>query len=308
MKRSKLHHFIITTLVAITIQGCANVAPKSSRSVELGDILVPVKDSLTAIEKKPLKFPATVALLMVPGTNRSEVPNSTLRIAAEALKKELLKNTNYVSSVPIVNTDDTQRKMPLSTIRDLYGADVVIILSYEQDQRRTQNSFFAFLDAAILPAFVIPSVKVTTSTVVDGKVIHIPSNAIIFRSSGVDEKESHITSFTSGRRQADEETIATFVAATKKFGENVSGKLANLDKFDMSQAVSMNTLIDGQAGVQKKVRDPNDQWAKVDTYKSSGGGAFGILDLLLLGCVVLFWIIRARHLSHRKSVDSATGN
>lgn len=303
--KTQILKYLIAGILVVTTQGCANLSPKSSSSVELGSILIPVKDSRATVDKKPLKFPATVAVLMVPGTNRSDVPNSTLRIAAEELRKELLKNTKYIAGVSIVATDDTQQKIPLSAIRDLYGADVVIVLSYTQDQRRTQNSFLAFLDVTILPAFVVPSVEVTTTTVVDGKVIHIPSNAIIFRSSGLDERTSFVTSFTSNRMRVDEETIVAFKSATSKFAENLSSKLTQFDKFDMSQAVSMDQFIDGQAASQSKPRDPKDQWTKVDSFKTSGGGAFGFLDLLLLGSLVISWLIRARYMTRRKMVDSA---
>ena len=83
-------------VLALLLSGCA-LGPRSASSVRLEDILSPVKDSLVATDKKPLTFPATVAILMVPQGNRVMVPDTTMRIAAEALKKELAKNTRYVS-------------------------------------------------------------------------------------------------------------------------------------------------------------------------------------------------------------------
>ena len=270
--------------------------------MNLSSVLEPVKDSLISTEKKPLTFPATVAVLMIPGENLSMVPSSTLRLAAEELKKELLKNDAYINGVSIISADDTRGKMSLKTIRDLYGTDIVIVLSYEQDQRRTQDGFFTFMDIAIVPAFIVPSVKVTTSTVVDGKIIHIPSNAIIFRSGGTDERSTFLARVSSEGSKVNEESISGFASAINKFGENVGKKLAQLDKFDMSQAVSMNKFMQEQAGPPKKQTDPNNSWAKVDTYKQSGGGAFGFLDIFLLGCVAIFWLISVRSGIRKKSV------
>lgn len=287
-------------LVIITIQGCDTLRPRSSSSMDLASVLEPVKDSLISTEKKPLIFPTTVAVLMVPGEKLTMVPSSTLRLAAEELKKGLLKNNAYINGVSIISADDIRGKISLKTIRDLYGTDIVVVLSYEQDQRRTQHGFFAFLDMAIVPAFIVPSVKVTTSTVVDGKIIHIPSNAIIFRSSGTDERSTRLDRFSSEGSKANEESISGFISATNKFGESVGSKLAQLDKFDMSKAVSLNRVMEEHAGFPKKQSDPNNSWAKVDTYKKSGGGAFGFLDMFLLGCMATLWFISRRSAKRKK--------
>lgn len=295
--------FILIGLVVINIQGCGTLGPRSSSSMDLGSVLEPVKDSLTSTAKKPLIFPTTVAVLMVPGNNLRMVPSSTLRLAAEELKKGLLKNDKYINGVSIISADDTRGKIALNTIRDLYGADIVVVLSYEQDQRRTQNGFFAFLDIAIVPVFIVPGVEVTTSTVVDGKIIHIPSNAIIFRSSGTDERSTYLSRYSSEGSKTDKESIDGFISATNKFGENVGSKLSQLDKFDMSKAVSMNKFIEGQAEPQRKQSSPGDNWARVDSYKHSGGGAFGFLEIFLLGCMAIFWITRVRKVNRTNPAD-----
>jgi len=285
MKLSVFKRVLIVVLL-IGIQACA-LGPRSSSSVSLSSVLKPVKDSLALSEKEPLTFPTTAAVLMVPGHGFRMVPMSTLRLAAEELKKELLKNSKYIAGVSIVSGEDTREKMDLNTIQSLYGADVVIVLTYEQDQRRVQNSFFALLDVAIIPAFLIPSVKVTTSTVVDGKIIHIPSNAIIFRSNGMDDRSIHLSKYSSEDSKPDEESISSFLSATNNLGKNVSSSLSRLDNFDMSKAVSMNKFIEEQSGSEEAQGSSDNEWARVDTFKSSGGGATGFLELLLLGSMAL---------------------
>jgi len=301
--RISIFKFIFIGLVVISIQGCGTLGPRSSSSMDLGSVLEPVKDSLTSTAKKPLIFPTTVAVLMVPGKTFRMVPSSTLRLAAEELKKGLLKNDKYINGVSIISADDTRGKISLNTIRDLYGADIVVVLSYEQDQRRTQNGFFAFMDMLIVPTFIFPSVKVTTSTVVDGKIIHIPSNAIIFRSSGTDERSTHLSRYSSEGSKTDEESIGGFISATNKFGENVGGKLLQLDKFDMSKAVSMNKFLEEPVGSQREQSSPGDNWARVDSYKHSGGGAFGFLEIFLLVCMAIFWFTSVRSVNRKKYVD-----
>lgn len=282
-------------IALFSLAGCGSLRPDSSRSIRLNEILSPVKDSLVAEQKKPLLFPTVVTILMIPGNKSDMVPESTLRIAAETLKKELLKNDKYVNGVSIISADDTREKITLDTIRNLYGSDIVVVVSYQQDQRKTQNTVGALLDIAIAPIFLVPSVKMTTSTVIDGKIIHIPSNAIIFRSSGIDESSSRMTRYSVESSQAAEESIQSFITATSQLGMNISKKLEQLNTFDIKNAVSVNTFISESdtastptklptAGSRRSSpAEPVDNWEKVDNYKRSGGGAFGWLEISILG-------------------------
>lgn len=295
---------LLVTLLALVVAGCA-LRPASSASRRLDTILAPVKDSLVATEKKPLTFPTTVAILMVPASDRTMVPDTTLRRAAEEMKKELLRNDKYINGVAIIAQEDIRERVTLDTIHDLYGADVLLVLSHQQDRRMVQSSFAQFMNLAIVPVYMVPSVKVTTTTTVDGKIIHIPSKAIIFRSNGFDERERWMTPASTEQSNVDEETIRGFVAAVNDFGRNVSKKLETMDKFDMSQAVPVSRLLQEGAPVQGAApgtqlasagaprSQPQDGWQRVDSYKSSGGGAIGGLGLgvlLLLGG----WRLRRR--------------
>jgi rhombotail lipoprotein len=294
---------LIATIIIFSIQGCASLSPRESSSRDLSELLTPIKDSLVATEKKPLVFPTTVAILMVPGNNKNSynemVPASTLRIAAEELKKTLLKSNKYINGVSIISAGDILEKISLDTIRNLYGVDIVFILSYQQDQRSDQNVFGQLLNVYIVPAFVLPSVKVTTSTIVDGKIIHIPSNAIIFRSSGVDERSTYMTPVSSNQKNAaNEQSIKGFLAAVNQFGDNVSKRLEGFTEFDMAKAVSMSNILTEKAdakaastpsGEKPEATPPKDTWSKVDNYKSSGGGgSFGFLEVFFLGLMVVF--------------------
>ena len=92
-----MHHFSLQVflLIALLIHslGCA-FSPRESHSQDLAKLISPAKDSVILNDKKALALPATVAVLMVPGNNKSMIPDSTLRIAAEELKKDLLKKNH----------------------------------------------------------------------------------------------------------------------------------------------------------------------------------------------------------------------
>lgn len=280
-----LTNIILALFLITSLQGCV-IGPRSSASQGLSQILDPVTDSLVSMDKEPLVFPSTIAILMVPSPDTNMVPNSTLRLAAEELKQELLKNDKYINGVIVVSNSDIKEKITLKTLRKMYGVDIVAIISYQQDQRSSRNSFLSFLDLAIVPAYTIPSVKVTTSTVVDGKIVHIPSNAIIFRASGLNERSTHMTPVSSQENGTNEESIEGLKASIIDLGENVSNILTGLSEFDLSTAVSMDDVIE-----QSKISEENSSslegksWEKVDNYKRSGGGSIDLIGLLALGIV-----------------------
>tara|TARA_R110002167_G_scaffold130988_6_gene314651 strand:- start:671 stop:1570 length:900 start_codon:yes stop_codon:yes gene_type:complete len=279
-----LTNIILAVILITSLQGCV-IGPRSSASQGLSQILEPVTDSLVSINKEPLIFPATIAILMIPSPDTNMVPNSTLRLAAEELKQKLLENEKYINGVIVVSNSDIQEKITLKTLRNMYGVDIVAIISYQQDQRSSRNSFLSFLDIAIVPAYTIPSVKVTTSTVVDGKIVHIPSNAIIFRASGLNERSTHMTPVSSQENGTNEESIEGLKASIVDLGGNVSHILSGLSEFDLSNAVSVDDVIEDSKNSEDGSTLEGESWEKVDNYKRSGGGSIDLIGLLALGIV-----------------------
>lgn len=309
MKSHFLRNLFLTIAIIISITGCSTLHPHSARSIHLNQILAPVKDSLIAETKKPLRFPATVAILAIPG-NGNLIPITTLHAAAESLKSDLLKNEKYVNGVSIVSMDDIREKVTLETIRNLYGADIVILVSYQQDQQRIQSSFGAMMNLAIAPVFLAPSVRVTTSTVVDAKIIHIPSNAIILRSNGFDKSTKNLTRYAAEHTHNNDESTISLNRAMNNLGINIRKKLDQLEAFDMSLAISADSLIESnekpplatshEAGknVSATQRKPTDNWEKIDSYKRSGGGAINVQTIFLIALFGIFFGIFRRRTCH----------
>jgi|GEM_PF-1356120 len=276
-------------LVAVALAGCAhNGRVRESSSVTLDKVIESAKDSRVATDKSPLTFPASVAILMVPGDG--QVPETVLHQAAEGLKQQLLENKKYIGSVSIVSTFDVNKKMTLEQVRSSYAADVVILIFYHQDQRTMQSGPAALLDAAIVPAFVVPGVKVHTATLIEGVVSHIPSNAVIFRTSGHEERNSYSTSYSEENVGAAA-SVDSFNAAIVDFGKSLSNTLNQFDQFDMSKAASMTALVasSSESGsvVGGNSEAANDYWRKVDSFKSTGGSFdSGILLFFGVACIV----------------------
>lgn len=277
-------------LITVALAGCAhNGRVRESSSMSLDTIIESAKDSRVTPDKSPLSFPVSVAILMVPGDG--QVPETALYQAAEGLKQQLVSNKKYIGSVSIVSMFDLNSKMTLEQLRTSYAADVAILIFYRQDQRTIQSGPAALLDAAIIPAFVVPGVKVHTATLIEGVIAHIASNAVIFRTSGHEERNSYSTSY-SEENVAAAASIDSFNVAMVDFGKSLSNTLTQFDQFDISMAPSMTALIESSSGSSTAVggnsEAANDYWRKVDSFKSSGGSFDpGILLFLGVACVAV---------------------
>lgn len=286
MKRSFILFLMLSVFSFVILAGCAalNQRSKFSSSVPLSSFIKPVSDSRQIDKKTPLTFPVSVSILFIPGgtinkgvyTSYGSVPYTTLYKASQELKKQLLANPKYISSVSIIQGDETSSMISLNDIRSSYATDVVIILSYKQDQSNSQTGAAGLADVTIVGAFVVPGVKINTTTLVDAKIIHIPNNAIIFRTSATNEHSTHSTSYTV-ESTATEESINGILAATTEIGNSLNKTLTKFDNYDMSQAMPMANLYSKES----QDKQSNDYWQKVDTYKSSGGGAFGFIPFLM---------------------------
>jgi len=278
--------FIATVFCLLGVTGCLNQISKSSSSIPLSSFMSPVAESREVSRKVPLSLPASVAILFVPGADRNVIPYTTLYKASENLKKQLLKSPKYISSVSIIQADETKNKISLNEIKRSYAADMVIILTYQQDQRNSQSGVAGLMDATVVGAFVVPGVETNTTTLVDAKVIHIPNKALVLRISGMDERAKNGTSYSVETNQKDE-SINGLLAATDNLGDSLTKELSKFENYDITQATSIFSPAAENADDNQQGKD---YWAKVDNYKSSGGGAFGFIPLLIaLGICGLAW-------------------
>lgn len=274
MKKVNTRYLIlpISLLFLTFLSGCAMHVTKDSTSMPIGNIIEPVKDSRQISNKSTLTLPASVAIMFLPSES-SAIPPTTFRRAAEKLKSNLLENKKYIREVSIVALEEAKQKVSLDYIRSLYDADIAIILSYTQDQRSNQSSAGALLDITMVSHFVSPSVKTETITYVEGKVVHIPSNALIFRSTGSNSSNQKSTPH-SQRSALLTESVDGILNATDAFSLALNDKLSKFDKFDFNNAVSLT--------LEATPTDPNENWNKVDQFKYSGGGAINIISTILL--------------------------
>ena len=282
----KTRTIVVSCLLAFSLVpqfGCAHHGEtRSSSSTPLGKLIEPVKDSRQVDRKAALTLPATVAILMAPGKQHDggRLPDTTLRQAAEKLKKQLLANPKFIASVAVATVEDTKGKISLEGLWASYAADIAVILSYQQDQRTGQSGAAGLMDVMLIGMFLVPGVETKTASIIDGMVVHIPSSAIIFRASGLDERSTHST--THARKDtATEESINSILAATTDFGNSLCKSLTKFENYDLSRAVPLSLQNTDNSSNDAKDKPANDYWGSVNSYKSAGGGAFGLIPLFV---------------------------
>ncbi len=223
----------------LSLSGCTGTNfIQSSSSVPLADVISEVKDSRQVVDKKPLTLPASVGIVFVHGTGYQHLPDTTLHMAADKIKEQLLTNPKFVRSVFVVANDDIKTKVSLlDRIKALYGVDVIVLVSYQQDQRTLQSGMGKIADLTLFGSFLIPAVEIKTSTIIDGKVIHIADNSLMFKASGSDEHSETSTSYSMDGIVV-EESIKGLLAATTNFGQSLSQTIASFVKYDASRAVT----------------------------------------------------------------------
>ncbi|MGD0960727.1 MAG: rhombotarget lipoprotein [Methylomonas sp.] len=241
-----------------SLSGCANTELiHSSASAPLAEVINNVTDSRQINTQKPLTLPASVGVIFVPGAGLQHIPNTTLHEAAEKLKEQLLANTQYIKSVAVVSGDDLITKISLDRIQAQYSVDLIILISYRQDERIGQSGDTELDDFGFIGAFFDPGVETKTSTIIDGKVIDAANNAMIFKAGGYDEQSSASSSY-SRRDTPTEESIQGLLAATADFGKTLSRMLAKFENYDVSQEVPMSAVIEASASSPDKTKMTND--------------------------------------------------
>jgi rhombotail lipoprotein len=284
---------LICVLAAVTIGGCAADVHRT-RVAGTAPIFsyLSLKDStIGATPTEPLTFPTRVSIVYAPPMSTrpqtEQVPQTTLRAAAESLKTRLLAHSAYVKSVVIGHTSET---LSLEQTRNMYGCDIVVILSYSQLQNAERGGISKALDITLIGGHLYPGVTITTETGIEATVIHTPTQYILFTESGSSSRTA-ISTPGGVNATAGSEAREGFTAATDNLADRM-GKI--IAKYDATQQIQVATL--GNRGgmtmqslvsmaAERQGTRKTDSWEDVNIYKSSGRGAldcgFGLVAIAI---------------------------
>lgn len=266
--------------LSLTACACGSNIRTVQRQNNLSTYLYSGKEPLAEIQqKKPLSLPAKVGITFVPTSgNNLSIPETTKKQVMESVRLELAKHKKCIAvahSIPSSYLQPQGGIAELERIAGQFDVDVIVLLSANQLQKYERNPLAAFMDVTIVGSYMIPGTTVDTSTLLEATVIHMPSRALVFRTEGSDETHSRATQFGSSGTALND-SVASIEDASKNLVASIGKSLSKFEKFDATRAVAIRTL-------PNPVVDRQNYWENVNEYKASGGGAFDIGWIVLIG-------------------------
>ncbi len=201
-------------VVGLIAAGCA-AQSKSLRRASVVEYLYPQKAEPVEVPGPAvMSVPIRVGIAFVPETHKSSDPNPwaawPASIDTPFTEKEKItlmdeisrefKQFNYIKSVELIPTQYLRAGGGfdnLDQIRTMFGADVIVLLSYDQLQFTSEN-VWSVTYWTVVGAYVVPGEHNDTATMIDAAVYHIPSRKLLFRAPGVSRVKGSATPVNQG--------------------------------------------------------------------------------------------------------------
>ncbi len=116
----------------------------------------------------------------------------------------------------------------LDKLRQLFGIDVIMLLSYDQSQFKDTGAS-SIMYWTLIGAYFVKGEKNDTYTLMDAALFHIPSRKMLFRASGNNHIKNSATPINLSE-QAREDSLNGFRQASLDLTKNLQEKLYNFRK------------------------------------------------------------------------------
>jgi rhombotail lipoprotein len=275
MDRSRRHFIpralLLALLTSITLGGCVT-QQKSHYASSVVEYLYPnVREPVVVPGVPVLKLPIRVGIAFVPTSGYQR----TALVLTETKKTEILKTVAthfkkypFVKDIEIIPSAYLRPRggfTNLDQIRNMYGVDVIVLVSYDQVQF-TDRGVASLVYWTIVGAYVVPAEKNSTHTMIDAVVYDIPSRKLLFRAPG--------TSNVRGR--ATPVNLSEMLREDSERGFNEA-------------ATEMTTNLDTQLALFKdKIRERPQEYRVVRTAEYRGGGSLDGIGLVMAGAMLGF--------------------
>jgi rhombotail lipoprotein len=267
----------ITAAAALVfIAGCAAFSGSNERreASSVMDYLYP-KHSTTQVDTPTvpvLSLPLRVGVAFVPEhknrTGETFVPWEN-NLFTEKEKMALMKQVSddfkkypFVQSIQLIPTTYLTPQGGfdnLDQLRQMFGVDVIALLSYDQVQF-TDEGFFSFSYVTVVGAWVVKGEKNDTKTMMDTVVYDIASRKLLFRAPGLSQIKASATPVNLNQKLRDDSEKGFQQAATNMV-DNLQVELAQF---------------------KDRVKSSPEEFKVVAKPGYSGAGAIDGFDLLLL--------------------------
>lgn len=221
-----------------------------------------------------LRPPVRVGIAFVPGGGwNAGLPEAEKLKLLERVKASFAKH-EYIDSIQIIPTAYLQPKggfTNLQQVGQMFNVEVMALLSYDQVQFTDSNAL-SVLYWTIVGAYVIHGNQYDIQTMVDASVFDVKSSKLLFRAPGL--------SHTKGTASLAGLSDSARAARTEGFAQAVDGLIPSLQ----SELDLFKERIKSDARFQVENRPG---------YK--GGGALGLVTLLLLAALALLAYAKRRN-------------
>lgn len=286
IKMDRTVRLLAVTLV-VFISACAGQQTKTASSVV--DYLYPKGTDVTIQPSIPiLSIPLKVGIAFVPekkmesrGVNPWTGRAMGISALTEANKTDLLdkvashfKAYEFVSEIEVIPSAYLTAGGSFSNleqIKTMYGVDVIALVSYDQVQF-TDEDYLSLTYWTLIGAYIISGEKNDTSTMIDTVVYDIKSKKMLFRAPGTSNVKGRSTPINlTEELRAD--SMTSFNEATDKMIQNLDFQLSSFtDKIKNNPKKAQVIMREGY----------------------SGGGAFGVFEIVLLLALVLIAVIKLK--------------
>lgn len=220
----------ILTLIALLLGGCAGFHHRTENKTSLVEFLYPERNGYVETVAIPeLRLPMRVGVAYTPATFTG-VQSFTAR-EKDMLARQVIaefEDLSFVDSITLIPSGYLRNGgsfANLEQLQQLFGVDVIVLLSYDQTIVTTQD-FAALTYWTIIGAYVVPGEKNDTQTLLDAAVYDIKSRRLLFRAPGTSVVKSRDT-LVSNAEKVRENSVAGFELAAQDLISNLGTELEN---------------------------------------------------------------------------------
>jgi len=230
LRARRVAWIVASAALALVASGCQTT--RSHRATSVVDYLYPgEREPLAETGVPELRIPMRVAIAFAPerearfggGATLTEQQKLALleRVAA---RFRLLEVVDAIDLVPSAYLTPRGGFANLDQIATMFDVEVVALVSYDQTQF-TDAGFGRVALWTVVGAFLIPSEKNATHTMLDTVVVHLPSRKLLFRAPGTSQVRSEAT-LRAQERELRGDSAAGFARANSAMIDNLDAQLA----------------------------------------------------------------------------------
>ncbi len=257
-----LMHLGLALLLALTV-GCTKEPPrlytnyKTSMIRFLGSAQSVTSDQDAA--KPSITVPLKAGFAFAPSSNYGRgFPEKERMVLMQKIASQFqsYKFVESIELIPSLYLEEGGGFSNLDTLRQLFGIDVIMILSYDQTQFQDTGAL-SITYWTLIGAYFVQGEKNDTHTLMDAALFHIPSRKMLFRASGTHHYKNSATPINQSE-QARKDSLTGFHQASIDLTKNLQIKL-----YHFRQAIR------GQSGIFRLELKPGYELEPLDTVHES---------------------------------------